>query len=324
MTPSGTSLSIAVFSHELDTAAPAERFALYITPSTGSDFEVLVTVPDAEAISRELDLNPESKSREKLPRHIAIASMLDAADSDGFRDESRQISLADVAALWNRAPASNRDVRRLIARLAFESWAREDLRATIRPASPDMIVTGTRYPTFIRNIQLLEEEGYVRASWSNDYLVGFSATARLIREVELFGAARADVVSERDYGASIESYSVLDPHRESLMLERVRYDRAVGTTELISVFRSVAPTVEAVLAEVLRRHGAGEFTSLGPMIGALQQRQLGDRALWSQLGHVHKFARDLAEHGSQLPTPALRIASENAFELLPQIAALAL
>ena len=58
------------------------------------------------------------------------------------------------------------------------------------------------------------------------------------------------------------------------------------------------------------------------MIGELVRRRLGSVGLWSQLNHILSFGRELTEHGEELPEPVLRIACENAFELVPQLAAL--
>lgn len=54
----------------------------------------------------------------------------------------------------------------------------------------------------------------------------------------------------------------------------------------------------------------------------LQSRGVASPALLSQLNHILKFARDLSQHGESLPQAVLRIACENAFELIPQLAAL--
>jgi hypothetical protein len=58
------------------------------------------------------------------------------------------------------------------------------------------------------------------------------------------------------------------------------------------------------------------------MIGELQAKNVAGIALISQLDHVLKFGRDLAQHGQAMPLAVLRIACENAFELVPQLAAL--
>ncbi len=102
-----------------------------------------------------------------------------------------------------------------------------------------------------------------------------------------------------------------------------RYSTAVTHQELESVFRAVAPLVEAVLKQLLKSKGSKhEHSSLGPAIADLHQRGIGGKPLWSQLNHILKFARDLEGHGASLPDPVLRIACENSFGLIPQLAAL--
>ena len=131
------------------------------------------------------------------------------------------------------------------------------------------------------------------------------------------------VIAQQDYEATLNNYPLLKTYTEPLLLEYRRYNTAITPGEIISVFRAISPLVENILRDLLHTHGCSrQFPSLGPMISELQQRDLGSVALYSQLNHILKFSRDLAQHGASVSEPVLRIACENAFELVPQLASI--
>jgi len=151
-------------------------------------------------------------------------------------------------------------------------------------------------------------------------LVGKTA---LVRDVERFGAAHEDATSAVDYAAALSAYPTIASVMPAILAERRRYDVANTETELMSVFRAVPPLVETVVRELLVNLGSKrDHSTLGPMIADLKGRGVGGVGLWSQLEYVLKFGRDLAQHGTALPLAVLRIACENAFELVPQVAVL--
>lgn len=73
----------------------------------------------------------------------------------------------------------------------------------------DQLITGARWIDLERNVGVLLAEGYLSdvASTLGDPL--WQVTVKLVREVERFGAAREDVVAERDYPAALRAYAVL-------------------------------------------------------------------------------------------------------------------
>jgi hypothetical protein len=175
----------------------------------------------------------------------------------------------------------------------------------------------------LRNVQILAAEEYLNWSQPLADRIDVIPTAKLIREVERFGCAREDATKEQDLLAAIDAYPDLKAHKATMANEWRRYEIAFTDVELQSVFRSIAPIVEQVAKELLLTRGSTtSHPTLGPVIGELRSRKIGGIALWSQLDHILKFGRDLAQHGSDLPDTVVRIACANAFELLPQLGAL--
>ena len=97
------------------------------------------------------------------------------------------------------------------------------------------------------------------------------------------------------------------PAGGQLLLERRRYDAAQTAGELESVFKAAAPIVESILRALLQIHFPNRrFATLGPMINAWQQNNIGSYGLWAQLNHILKFGRGLAEHGHTISESVLR------------------
>jgi len=187
----------------------------------------------------------------------------------------------------------------------------------------DAALTGADPNDFLRNLQLLEQEGYLVLSGTHDPgFAGFDArgTARLIRDVERYGAAAPDVESQEDYALRLQAVQALSANHSAILAERLRYRAAQSSVELASVFRAVAPLLEGVVRRLLEAHGSKRnHSSLGPMIGELTERRLGTLGLRSQLSAVQSSARDISLHGEELPSAVLRIACETCFELFPQL-----
>lgn len=260
---------------------------------------------------------------------VAILAIIDGIDSDHqlatrSKDSVLVVAADEVEGLLHRTPMTDRELRRYIARWIHAVYSGHTLDVEVTLTRLDELVTGCRQVDLQRNVGLLAAEGYLNIPRrTKGQSPVFKPTARLIREVERYGAAKEDVASDRDYAATIGAYDILQDEKQAILLEWTRYQTAQTSVELASVFRALAPTVESVLRRVLSTYGTKVAGNLGPMIGDLRSRQLGDRGMWSRLNHIVVFARDLAEHGEHLPEPTLRIACEEALALLPQLAVLA-
>jgi hypothetical protein len=217
-------------------------------------------------------------------------------------------------------------LRRYIARRLYLAWEHGSLDQLLSFETTDEALTGARPQAFLRNLQLLEQEGYLELSRSmGTSFSSFSArpTARLIREVERYGAAEGDVESEADYGARLGAPQALQDEQNAIMAERRRYRLARTPDEIVSVFRAVMPILEGVVRRVLRAHGSEkQYGSLGQMIGELRTRSIGTLGIWSQLNAVLTNGRDISLHGEELPVAVLRIVTESCFELFPQLVSL--
>lgn len=229
-----------------------------------------------------------------------------------------------LALLLKRSKWDDRDIRRYIVRRIYDEYSRSTLADSVSFDRVDFAYCGATFQDFLRNTQLLASEQYLTIAFeTRDMSLSATPTAKLVRDVETFGAARGDVASEAGYAASLRLWPNIKPYEEALLAERRRYEAAATGTELLSVFRSTAPIVESLVRDLLANHGSTKsHPTLGPMLGELQAKSIAGIALISQLDHVLKFGRDLAQHGHVMPLAVLRIACENAFELVPQLAAL--
>jgi hypothetical protein len=217
----------------------------------------------------------------------------------------------------------DRSIRRFIVRRMHDEFSRATLNNPVWFDDLDLAICGASVQDFLRNAQLLEQEGYLHIGSSAPNGFEATPTAKLVRDVERHGAAKDDVVTDADYLGAITSYPAVAAYEDTIRLEYQRFVSATSPLELISVFRSIAPVVEAIVMDLLKARGSvTDHGTLGPAIADLQNRGIGDAALYAQLSHILKFGRDLAQHGVSLPDSVLRIAAANAFELVPQLAAL--
>jgi len=274
--------------------------------------------------------SPPDSSVDGSPRAIlAVLAIVDATDSDAEFSGSSADSIISVdnekaEQLLRRRPMSDRALRRYLAQSVYIAYSESTLAAKVNFDRLDELITGNRTIDFERNAGLLLAEGYLTTAHRTKGDESYGPTASLVRSVEQWGGPKEDVVGERNYESTIAAYQGLTEFKTAILLEWSRFLVARSGTELTSIFRSLAPLVEKVLGRILASHGSAKASAnLGPMVTEMQQRRLGDRALWSRLNHVVTFARDLAEHGEALSDPAMRIACESAFDLIPQLAALA-
>jgi hypothetical protein len=260
---------------------------------------------------------------------LAVGAILNTIDGDeSLRDADRpeviNIDADAVLAAVGMRPLDDRALRRYIARRAYDHYRGNTLNEPFSFDNVDSLITGAGDRDIRRNVEVLVEEKYlqfVALPATGGYTI--RPTAQLIRSVERYGAAEEDVPSGEEYAAVFDAYPQLREYRAAVVLERSRFVVARSPSELMSVFRAIAPTVESVVKGLLHSHGSKtDHTSLGPMIADMQARGIGDSGVYQQLSHILKFGRDLALHGADMPESVLRIAIENAFELLPQLASL--
>jgi hypothetical protein len=130
-----------------------------------------------------------------------------------------------------------------------------------------------------------------------------------------------DSVDAQAYVEQINSLTALADHAVAIRQEYQRFLLATSSAELTSVFRALTPTVEAVLKNLLAAHGSRRVhPSLGTVIAELRERSIGGIGFITQVDHILRFGRDLAQHGNDIPVPVLRLACENAFQLVLQAA----
>jgi hypothetical protein len=266
---------------------------------------------------------------EGLKRRLSLLAVLDNLDglselpSDPHGNRRIEVDANAAEALLRRPKLSDRELRRFLSRRIYDLYSRHTLSQSFAIDAFDCLIAGASETDLLRNMQVLEEEGYLDIVSTSPGLVVVRATAKFVREVERYGAPKEDAASGYDLLAALPSYPRLTPWTPTIKLEYGRYSSAQSAIELASVFRALAPTVEAIVKDILVANGVRSAPDkLGPCINALRQHPLGNIGLWSQLSHVLKFGRDLEEHGSPLPEPVLRVACENCFSLILQLGAL--
>lgn len=332
VTTSGSTVGI----QHLEDFAPRNRDAVassfeVSTPSLTSH-RVNVVFGQPPLIERALRDSVNQEFDEDLRHTLGATAILDAAEQNpefltagSSQPEEIFVNAETATAFFETGRAlSDQELRRFIARRAYQTFLHHSLRAPFSLDEVDQLVTGARLTDFRRNLELLLDEDYLEPVADGVAQRGgpVRATAILVREVEAYGSARADAVTQENYAARLDGYEALSDRRRAFLDERQRYEIAGTPEELHSVFRALAPMVEDLTRDLLRADGSGkEYESLGPMIGDLRERSIGSRTLWDRLNHVLKFPRDLAGHGHELSAPVLRIACENAFDLAPMLAA---
>jgi len=329
LTPSGSTISASVLGMSPVEGRDAEQVVFQVSSSGFSTRTVKVILDAPPLIDVALQQSHSIVLTDPTKKTVALIATLTAIDqdpatpADPAQPWTIHVGAESAVNLLRHPKLSDRALRRYIARRTYDLFRRSTLDSGFTFDDLDLITTGADLTDFKRNCQVLAEEGYLRLVRADATGVAVGPTAKLVRAVEQYGAAPEDAVSERDYAAALAAYPVLRDHTESLLLERRRFDVARTPTELASVFRAVAPTVEATVRSLLRARGSTRAdTTLGPMIQEMVRNRLGTQGLWSQLNHILSFGRDLTAHGEEIPEPVLRIACENAFELVPQLGAL--
>ncbi len=328
VTPSGTTVSVEGIPEYTRSGHMAVFVDLTVSSTGGAARPVTVQLDEpgyVNTLRAGNGLAPLSQEDRAGAARIAAIRAVDV-DSDFFGgSEPVQVALG-YAELDESQPVdriSDRPLRRYIARRLYLLWEHESFDPFLRFGSTDAALTGAESAAFLRNLQLLEREGYVEIS--RTFGQGFEsfeakATALLIRDVEGYGAAQGDVESEVDFIARLKASPGLAPDFASVSAERHRYQAAQTADEVASVFRAVMPVLEGAVRRLLRAHGSErEHGTLGPMIRDLRERSIGTRGLRSQLNAVLNNGRDISLHGEDLPVAVLRIVCESSFELFPQL-----
>jgi hypothetical protein len=332
VTASGRAINVEL----VDRSTPSGRDALQLTFSASADGSprkrVVVSFPAFELTVADLAHNgvaPLDDPALVLGILAILRSIEGSEPTDAGRSPNIEIEGDEAVAILARARASDREIRRFVARRMYDVYSRGDLDSKSLFDSYDYALLGGSSADFKRNFQVLSAEGYLTVDGTRFLKDGLTneiiamPTAKLIRDVERYGAAKEDVISDHDYASVLAAYPQIGADIEALIAEHRRFALASTGVELMSVFRAASPIVEALAKRVLAASGSTRMhPTLGPVIAELQERALGGPALWSQLNHILKFARDLTLHGSSLPEPVLRIACENAFALAPQLASL--
>lgn len=302
---------------------------------------VTATVVGSESESREVsvvldDLTYQGTLRKGngLPalddagwRGVARSAALHAAaEEPEFFEDSTPLEIAldftGVTSLFeNATPLDDRGIRTYLARRLYHAWRADGFDILVHLSAEDTSLTGADYAGFVRNVQILEQEGYLnfhRSMGQDLSALRIVGTAKLIREVERFGAPRPDVELEPEYEATVRMLPALADSLSEILEERQRYELARHASDLASVFRATMPIVESHVRKLLESHGCSKhFSSLGPMIGELRSRGIGDIDMLSQLSALQHNVRDISLHGGSLPTGTLRIACETCFAVLP-------
>ena len=328
VTPSGSTAQVTFLGADKHPDRDAERHIFSLMSPAGNTEKLNVSLVAPVLINATLQQNglpPLAQVKTNLTHLAAVTSFdrlgLLPTDQEGRR--LVEIEGSEAVALLRRPRLSDREIRRFIARRIYQVYSRSTLEQIVSFDSFDLQLTGASPTDMLRNAQLLAAEGYLSIKRADGNDLELKATARLVREVERYGAAKEDVVTERDHLQAVAAYPNLRKYQEPLQLEYQRYAVALTDTELESVFKAIAPILEAIVKDLLRALGSTQqHATLGPAIADLQIRGIGGIALLSQLNHVLRFGRDLSLHGASIPTTALRIACENAFELVPQLGAL--
>ena len=328
LSPSGLGARIVA---EGDSPTPnrdARDYWFDVTTSAGRNDRVGVRIVASALHDTLLQQHGLGRLANYMPRflHVVVIRNLDALETlpvDEYANRIIDLEAEDSLSIIQAPRLQDRAIRRFIARRVYDEYSRKTLSSPVFVDQYDFQACSASDYDFVRNAQVLAEEGYLTIGSTTTNEIELRPTAKLIRDVERYGAAREDAVAERDYLGALSNYAAIEPHVEQLTMEYRRYSTATSPAELASVFRAVAPEVESIVKELLSAHGSlSAHANLGTAINDLRSRQIGDIGLWSQLSHIIKFSRDLEGHGTALSEPVLRIACENAFNLVPQLAAL--
>ena len=331
VTPSGRTVRI-----EAPRAQPADQrdatvVPVDIIPSGGKRIQagVVLVIPDTIRDILHSAGFPDLVNEPIAQGIIAAIDLFDRGEISGASDVTTiqmiDVTGRDFAAIVNRVRLEDSALRRYIVRRLYDNYSRTTLDDGVLFDDIDFIITGARAVDFVRNTQVLEAEGYLRRTHRADgvALMPVAPLVKLVRDVERYGSAKDDAIADVDYTASVRAMPALGPWADSLLEEHRRYATAINAVQLASVFKSVAPTVEAIAKALVQARGSQRaLSTLGEAIGEMKKRGIGDVSLMSKLAHVLEFARNVELHGGSLSTASLRIGCETAFDLSLELGAL--
>jgi hypothetical protein len=325
---SGTTVRV-----DLDTARRLPDTASVYHPgrvlSTGSESRSIEVVFDDPAYVNTMrkgnGLAPvDDDARSKFAVLAALSAARDHPDFFQAREPLRIDLDYDALVELDRPQAlDDRAIRRYLAQRYYLAWQAGGFDALVTLEREDTFLAGAGYPGFLRNLQLLEQEGYLslhRTMATELSCLRGVGKAKLIREVERFGGPQADVESEPEFAAIVRAVPGLAQDLDAILVERSRYELARSAAELVSVFRALMPIVEGTVRRLLGAVGSTKsYSSLGPMIGELRGRSLGSIDIWSQLAALQNNVRDISLHGGDVSTGMLRVACETCFGVLADL-----
>ena len=173
-----------------------------VATSTGPPAKVDIIFPTPPILKDTLE-NEAGLSFDLVREELAVLALLSEVDNSPklFEDpESSHEILANGPYLLknlNRERLSDRDMRRYIVRKVYDNYSRTTLSDPVSIEQMDLWVTGAKHIDFVRNIEVLAEEGYLNIiQLSQDEGLCIGGTAKLVREFERYGAARDDVIPE--------------------------------------------------------------------------------------------------------------------------------
>lgn len=260
----------------------------------------------AEWVKRELEGYPVP---EPLPQYRQIRGFLRALTRHGYRPLGMEVE--------------GRIVTESVS-VAYIRQSAGEVESLVRGGSQHVVIDR---PAILE--ELFQQKFHIPAHV--DLLCSASAFAGILEFVRnrvmewgLRMTAESPAHEFEDAEAYIERVNSLPAMADNAVAVGQEYQRfrlATSSAELTSVFRALAPTVEAVLKNLLRAHGSQKVhLSLGTVIAELRERRIGGVGFISQVAHILRFGRDLAQHGNEIPDSVLRLACENAFQLVLQAA----
>ncbi len=327
VTSSGTTLGVTGGTKVPRPNHSGIAYSFDVTSSGGLARSVRVRVDDPVYVNRvrgENGLPPLGET--DLRTHAWVAAVRSADRIPEFFDVDDpadvELSYQDFDPHSGPPALPDRDLRRYIARRVYLFWKVTSFDDYFVFDQRDVLLTRVGVSGFLRNAQLLEQEGYIEIGRTHDD--GFDgcavrATARLVRDVERYGAAAADAETEADFVDRLKLAPGLELEREGILAERARYELARTQTEVASVFRALVPILEGAARRLLTELGSTRaLPNLGPIIGEFNRMNVGDVGVRSLLNAV-KTGRDVVLHGHHLEVAALRIHVDTCFELLLQL-----
>ena len=200
-----------------------------------------------------MDMHLHSLGRggfEQNKANLGLLAVLDNFDglaelpADPHGNRVIEIRSEDAAQLLDPPKQSDREIRRFLTRRIYDAFSRSTLTTPCAIRTLDALICGASLDDLLRNAQLLEEEGYLKIEATAPDGLAILPRAKLIREVERYGASREDAAEEADILAAIGAYAGIRRHEGAISLEYRRYAAARTAVELESVFRALAPIVE--------------------------------------------------------------------------------